>query len=53
MLVSHASIEAALRSVVARRREMDGAQSLIRFILRECRLRGCESGRNCGGKHGR
>jgi len=40
MLVSHPSIEAALRSLVARRHEMDGAKSLIRFILRECWLRG-------------
>src|SRR5262249_5221995 len=40
MLVSHPSIEAALRGLVARRHEMDGAKSLIRFILRECRRSG-------------
>jgi hypothetical protein len=53
MLVSHPSIEAALRSLVARRHEMDGAQSLIRFILRQYRLRGCEPGRNDCGERGR
>jgi hypothetical protein len=40
VLVSHPAIEAALRSRVARRREMDGAKSLIRFVLRERWLRG-------------
>jgi hypothetical protein len=39
MLVTHGTIKAPLRNIVARRLEMDGAQSLIRFLLCEDRLR--------------
>ena len=39
MLVAHAAVEAALRDVVARCREMHGAEALVDVVLREGRLR--------------
>ena len=37
MLVAHAAIEPPLRRLVARRREMDGAESLVGLFLAESR----------------
>src|SRR6202030_2948732 len=39
MLVSHGAIQAPLRNLVAGRLEMDGAKSLVGFVLSEDRLR--------------
>jgi hypothetical protein len=39
MLVTHGAIKAPLRNLVAGRLEMNGAKSLVGFVLREDRLR--------------
>jgi hypothetical protein len=49
MLVAHGSIEATLRRLVARYGEVDAAESLIRFVLRERWLREDQRGGDGGG----
>jgi hypothetical protein len=49
VLVSHPAIEPTLRRLVARGRKVDSAEPLIRFILRERRLRAGECGGDGGG----
>jgi hypothetical protein len=44
MLITHRAIKTPLRNLVAGRLEMDRAQSLVAFVLREHRLRECDAG---------
>ena len=50
MLVAHAAIEPALRRLVARRLEVDGAEPLLGIVLRRGGLG--DPGRERGGKSG-
>jgi len=52
VLVPHPAIEPTLRRLVARGRKVDGAEPLIRFILRARRLRAGERGADGGGDGG-
>ena len=39
VLIAHGAVEPSLRDLVARGREVDGAEPLVGFFLTECRLR--------------
>ena len=53
MLVTHGAIKAPLRNLVARRFEMNGAQSLVSFFLAGDRLREWNARRDRGGSDGK
>ena len=52
MLVAHGAVEAPLRGLVARGREMNGAEPLVGLFLAEGRLSAGNASR-CGNGHGR